>query len=76
MQASIFSQLETLEQEKRQLAIDLEEAFRRHKEDLEMQQMHYFQVIQSLHTAKYTQRTLHTLTTGPSVCYCYWGGRC
>ena len=37
-------QIETLEQEKKQLSEDLEEAYRRHKEDMEMQQMHYFQV--------------------------------
>lgn len=41
----ILVQMETLEQEKRQLSLDLEEAFRRHKEDIEVQQMHYFQVI-------------------------------
>ncbi len=38
-------QVETLEQEKRQLSLDLEEAYRRHKEDMEMQQMHHFQVV-------------------------------
>ena len=38
------AQIETLEQEKKQLSEDLEEAYRRHKEDMEMQQMHYFQV--------------------------------
>ncbi|XP_064405609.1 kinesin-like protein klp-20 [Halichondria panicea] len=40
-------QVETLEQEKRQLSIDLEEAYRRHKEDMEMQQMHHFQVFRA-----------------------------
>ncbi len=49
-------QIETLEQEKRQLSLDLEETYRRHKEDTEMQQMHYFQV-----TVTLTRKHIHFL---------------
>ena len=40
----IFFQIQTLQQEKERLNKDLEEVYKRHKKELEIQQLQHFQV--------------------------------
>ncbi len=56
-------QVETFEQEKRKLVGELEEVYKRHKEDMEIQELQYFQVHgvslwNMAHTHAYTHTTV------------------
>lgn len=42
--SALSFQIESLEKEKKRLKADLEEAYKRHKEELEIQQLQHFQV--------------------------------